>query len=67
MDWKLFLKEFVGQEWVKAALGVIVGYLLSLIPSIPPEVKVAIAAIIVGLIGFYAAYKANRVARGLKA
>ena len=60
-----FLKAFLQQEYVKAALGVVVGYGVSFLP-VPVEIKVAVAALVTGLLGFWAAYKANAVYKANK-
>lgn len=56
MDW---LKEFLKQEWVKAALAVLVGFLVTFIP-VSPEVQAAIAALIIGLLMAWAGVAAAR-------
>ncbi len=55
-----FVKEWLALDSVKTALGVLVGYLISLVPVIPGEVKAALVALVLAAIGLYAGWKANR-------
>lgn len=50
MDWKLFLKELLEDPDTKAAIGLILSAVVALLPNITPELKVAIVALIFGVV-----------------